>query len=648
MCGIAGIFHLRGGPVEEHDIARMCDALTHRGPDEGGVHLAAGIGIGMRRLSVIDVAGGSQPIGNEDGSVWVVFNGEIYNFRDLRRELIGSGHVFRTQTDTEVIAHLYEERGASCVEHLRGMFAFALWDAGRRQLLLARDRLGVKPLYWTEAAGRLVFASELKAILQLREVERQLDWGSVDHLFTHLTTPASDSIIEGVHKLEPGHVLTASVATGVRRHRYWAPRFEPDRSKGLDHFVEGVRGLLEESVRLRLVSDVPLGAFLSGGLDSSAVVATMAGAMDQPVRTFSIGFAERAFDELRYARLIAEKFGTLHRELIVEPNVVDILDDIAWFLDEPFGDSSAIPTYLVSQMAAEHVTVVLSGDGGDELFAGYDKYRIEGREREALPALSRAALRAIGRYMPDGMRGRNFVRHHGLTGAERYLDASTLFREDQKRRLFQPEAYARLAAGDEARNEARAFLRGGGHWLSELQQLDIERSLPLDILTKVDRMSMAHSLEAREPLLDHKLVEFAATIPPEMQIRDGSGKSVFKQAMRGVLPDTVIDRRKQGFGVPLGSWFRASLSGFLRDLLLSGPARDRGIFEPAYVLRLIERHEAGQDLGLHLWTLISFELWCRAFLDRTTTRPRVRPARGCVIEPPRSSAPPLARAARTC
>ncbi len=605
----------------------MCDALTHRGPDEGGLHLAPGVGLGMRRLSVIDVSGGSQPIRNEDGTVWVVFNGEIYNFRDLRVDLLASGHRFLTNTDTEVIAHLYEQHGVSCVEHLRGMFAFALWDARAQQLLIARDRLGVKPLYWTEVSGRLIFASELKSILELSEVKRELNWGSVDHLFTYLTTPSGESIVEGVHKLEPGQVLVATPETGIRIHRYWRPQFEPDHGKGEKHFIDGVRGLLEESVRLRLVSDVPLGAFLSGGLDSSAVVATMAGLMDQPVKTFSIGFAESDFNELRYARMVAEKFGTDHRELMVEPSVVDVLEDIAWYLDEPFGDSSAIPTYLVSKMAAEHVTVVLSGDGGDELFGGYDKYRIEGRERGALPALARAALRALGRLLPDGMKGRNYVRHHGLLGAERYLDASTLFREDQKRSLFQPEAYARLAEGDPARHDVAAFLSGRGHWLSELQQLDLERSLPLDILTKVDRMSMAHSLESREPLLDHKLVEFAATIPPEMQMRHRSGKYVFKQAMRGVLPDEVIDRRKQGFGVPLGHWFRGQLAGFMRDLLLSGPARARGIFEPAYVLKLIERHEGGQDLGLHLWTLISFELWCRAFLDRSVARPRVRPAR---------------------
>jgi asparagine synthase (glutamine-hydrolysing) len=628
MCGIAGIFDPGGAPVAQAEIAAMCQAMVHRGPDEGGFHRAPGVGLGMRRLSVIDLAGGSQPVRNEDGTVWVVFNGEIYNFRDLRRDLIASGHAFYTSSDTEVIAHLYEEHGLACVDRLRGMFAFALWDARSRRLLVARDRLGVKPLYWTEAGGRLLFASELKALLQLPEVHRELNWGSVDHLFSFLTTPSRESIIEGVHKLEPGHVLVASAEAGVLVSRYWGPRFEPDHGKSERYFVEGVAGLIEESVKLRLVSDVPLGAFLSGGLDSSAVVASMARLMDQPVDTFSIGFAESDFNELGFARMVAERFGTRHHELVLEPSVVDIVEDIAWYLDEPFGDSSAIPTYLVSQMAAEHVTVVLSGDGGDELFGGYEKYLVEDREREALPGAARAALRALGRLMPEGMRGRHFVTHHGLTAGERYLDASTLFRESEKRRLFRPEAYARLAAGDPWREESRAMLSGRGHWLSELQNLDLERALPLDILTKVDRMTMAHSLEAREPLLDHKLLEFAATIPAALQIRNGSGKHVFKQAMRGVLPDTVIDRHKQGFGVPLGHWFRGQLSGFLRDLLLSGPARGRGIFEPRYVQKLIERHERGQDLGLHLWTLVSFELWCRTFLDEARPGSGPRPARG--------------------
>jgi asparagine synthase (glutamine-hydrolysing) len=615
MCGIAGIFDLASGPVSRRDVASMCEAIVHRGPDEGGFHLTRGVGLGMRRLSIIDVEGGSQPVSNEDGTVWVVFNGEIYNFKELRRDLEARGHTFCSNTDTEVIAHLYEEHGTDCVDHLRGMFGFAIWDETKRRLMLARDRLGVKPLYWTESKGRLIFASELKAILQLPEVERRLDFGSMDHLFTFLTTPAKESIIAGVHKLEPGHILIATEAAGVQLHRYWAVRFEPDHGQTEEYFVEGVKRLLEESVKLRLVSDVPLGAFLSGGIDSSAVVALMAGQSSRPVQTFSIGFSERDFDELRYARMVAERFGTDHHELVVEPSVVDILDDIAWYLDEPFGDSSAIPTYLVSKLAAEHVTVALSGDGGDELFGGYSRYLIEGSERGAVPQGMRTLLRGLGRLMPEGMKGRNFVNHHGLKDGARYLDGSTLFREDEKRKLFRPEARALLGGGASSRSESLAMLDGTGHWLSNIQRLDIERSLPLDILTKVDRMSMANSLESREPLLDHKLVEFAATIPAEMHLRSGSGKHILKSAMRGLLPDAVIDRPKQGFGVPLGHWFRGRLSGYLRDLLLSEKAKGRGLFEPAYVLALIERHEKGRDLGLQLWTLISFELWCRRFMD---------------------------------
>jgi asparagine synthase (glutamine-hydrolysing) len=615
MCGIAGIFDLASGPVSRRDVASMCDAIVHRGPDEGGFHMARGVGLGMRRLSIIDVEGGSQPVSNEDGTVWVIFNGEIYNFKELRRDLEARGHTFCSNTDTEVIAHLYEEYGTDCVDHLRGMFGFAIWDETKRRLMLARDRLGVKPVYWTRSKSRLVFASELKAILQLPEVERRLNFGSMDHLFTFLTTPASESIIEGVHKLEPGHILIATEAAGVQIHRYWAVRFEPDQGRSEAYFVEGVQRLLEESVKLRLVSDVPLGAFLSGGIDSSAVVALMARQSARPVQTFSIGFSERDFDELRYARMVAERFGTDHHELVIEPSVVDVLDDITWYLDEPFGDSSAIPTYFVSKLAAEHVTVALSGDGGDELFGGYSRYLIESSERGAVPEGMRTLLRGLGRLMPEGMKGRNFVNHHGLKGGARYLDGSTLFREDEKRKLFRPETRALLAGGDSSRNESLAMLDSTGHWLSNIQRLDIERSLPLDILTKVDRMSMANSLESREPLLDHKLVEFAATIPAEMHLRGGSGKHILKTAMRGLLPDTVIDRPKQGFGVPLAHWFRGRLSGYLRDLLLSETAKGRGLFEPAYVLAIIERHEKGRDLGLQLWTLISFELWCRRFLD---------------------------------
>jgi len=622
MCGIAGIIRLSGKPASREELSAMCAAMAHRGPDDEGLYLDADVGLGMRRLSIIDLATGSQPVRNEDGSVWVVLNGEIYNFQELRRELAQRGHSLYTGSDTEVIVHLYEEYGTDCVGKLRGMFAFALWDLRSKTLLLARDRLGIKPLYYVEKDGRLAFASELKALLQLPEVDRTLNWRAVNHLFTFLTTPAAEGIVAGVRKLEPGHVLTIGPGHGPRIVRYWDPRFEPDHGRTESYFVERLRELLEESVRLHMVSDVPLGAFLSGGVDSSAVVATMARLSSRPIKTFSIGFREEAYNEAPHARRVAQRFGAQHHELILEPDALGIIEDLAWYLDEPFGDASAIPTYMVSKLAAQEVTVVLSGDGGDELFAGYDRYVVERRERRYrfVPSPIRRALAGVGNRMREGMTGRRFLSHLAYEGPERYLDAVTYLGLEQKQKLFQPEVFQRLMGDDPWRESLACLRRHNGHWLSALQYLDLKNYLPLDILTKVDRMSMAHSIEARVPLLDHKLVEFAATIPARFQLRNGTTKDIFKRAMRGILPDEVIDRPKQGFAVPLGRWFRGRLGGFLREHLLSERCRQRGIFNTAYIERLIALHEGGRPLDLQLWTLVSFELWCRTFLDRVSTR----------------------------
>ncbi len=619
MCGIAGIVSLEGQPVHEREIRDMCATIVHRGPDDDGFYCAAGVGLGMRRLSIIGLSSGHQPVHNEDGSIWVVFNGEIYNFQELRRQLEGRGHVFYTQTDTEVIVHLYEEYGKRCVEHLRGMFAFALWDSVLQRLLIARDRLGIKPLYFGRVGGRLLFASELKSILELPEVERNLNWSAVAHLFTFLTTPPDESIIEGIHKLEPAHLLIAEPGRPLAIERYWKVTFTPEFGRGEGYFVNGVRELLEESVRLHMVSDVPVGAFLSGGLDSSAVVATAAALSRDPLQTFSIGFKEPDYNELGYARTVAEQFGASHHELTLGPDSLDQLSDLAWHLDEPFGDCSAIPTWMVSKLAAKSVKVVLSGDGGDELFGGYDKYVVEQRERRTgfLPGPARSALGAISRAMPEGMRGRNFLRHHSLPAAERYLDASTLFRHEDMLRLFQPEFAAQLSSLPPSRQRLAA-LDSSGAWLSNLQELDINNYLPLDILTKVDRMSMAHSIETRVPLLDHKLVEFAATIPAEMHLRGGATKYILKRAMRGILPDEIIDRPKKGFAIPLGYWFRGKLGPYVRDLLLGEQGRRRGLFNLPYIESLVQQHERGKNLDLQLWTLISFELWARTFLDGHT------------------------------
>ena len=615
MCGIAGIVRWDGRPVLEDEIRAMCGAMVHRGPDDEGIYVAPGIGIGMRRLSIIDLGNGHQPLSNEDGTVWIVFNGEIYNYQELRRQLEQRGHIFRTGSDTETIVHLYEDVGSRCVESLRGMFAFAIWDSRRRQLLLARDRLGIKPLYIAERDNEILFASELKPLLQVEGVDRSLDWASVRHLFTFLTTPPDRSIVGGVSKLEPARTAVARAGRPLAVQQYWDVAFEPDERASEATLVERLRELLHEAVTLHQVSDVPVGAFLSGGIDSSAVVAMAA---RHGMKTFSIGFAEAAFDELAHARAVARRFATDHYDLVLRPDVVQIVEDLTWFLDEPFGDTSAIPTYMVSQLASQHVKVVLSGDGGDELFAGYDKYVVEGRERtyDRVPAALRRCAAGIGARLPEGARGRRFLRHLAFDGAERYLDASTLFHNDEIGALFQDDAREAILAHDPWADP----LLEGSDWLARLQYRDLHRYLPLDILTKVDRMTMAHSIEARPPLLDHRVVEFAATIPARFRLRDGTTKYLFKQALRGLLPDDIIDRPKQGFAVPLADWFRGDLAAFARDLLLTDTCRQRGIFNPRYVERLLALHDGGRNLDLQLWTMLSFELWCRRFLDRS---PRV-------------------------
>jgi asparagine synthase (glutamine-hydrolysing) len=639
MCGIAGILRFDGAPVHPGEIRLMTDAIVHRGPNDEGIWTAPGIGLGMRRLSIIDVASGHQPIPNEDGSVWVVANGEIYNFRELRRELEAKGHVFSCGSDIETIVHLYEEHGAGAIERLRGMFALALWDARSRSLLLARDRIGIKPLFYAETPRGLLFGSEVKAILPVLGSSPSLDWGAVDHLFRSMTTPAAQSIVAGVKKLEPARILVARASGEVAVRRYWQVRFEPDYGRSEEQWVEAIREALDESVRMHLVSEVPLGAFLSGGIDSSSVVASMARAEQGDVRTFSIGFREPEFDELEFARMVARPFATHHREDVLEPDVLGVLDDLTWYLDEPFGDSSAIPTYMVSKLAASEVTVVLSGDGGDELFAGYDRYLVERRERlnRFLPAPLRALAGAVGGSMPEGARGREFLRHFALVGEERYDDAGTLFKLDQRRKLYRDEVFELTARSDGGAPTTPLF-DGDGHWLSALQARDIEGYLPLDILTKVDRMSMAHSIEARVPLLDHVFVELAARVPPELRLRGNTTKYIFKRALEGILPREILERPKRGFAVPLGRWFRGQLGAMVRELLLSPQSRGREYFDPKYLETLLRLHDAGRPLDLQLWTLLSFELWCRTFLDAGARQPRFAPARRSRQEAPRTPA----------
>jgi asparagine synthase (glutamine-hydrolysing) len=616
MCGIAGMVRWAGAPVLENEIRGMCDVMVHRGPDDDGVYIGDGVGLGMRRLSIIGLDTGHQPIANEDRSVWVVFNGEIYNYAELRKQLEQRGHVFRTDSDTECLVHLYEDHGDALVEHLRGMFAFAIWDVRHRRLLLGRDRLGIKPLYYAETGNGLIFASELKPILHCNEIRRTLDWSSLGHLLTTLATPSSASILSGISKLEPARTAVAVAGSPLKISRYWNVNFEPDERSSENELVERLRELLDEAVSVHRVSDVPVGAFLSGGLDSSAVVATLARQQTERIKTFSIGFEEASFDELPYAREVAAQFGTDHYDLVLRPDVVSIVEDLTWYLDEPFGDTSAIPTFMVSQLASQHVKVVLSGDGGDEVFAGYDRYVVEAREREfdRVPRPLRRLAGAAGGALPDGTTGKRFLEHLALDGAHRYLDASMLFRAPELKRLLTKDAYHEVTRHNFMAG-AQDALKEGPDWLSSIQHFDLNAYLPQDILTKVDRMTMAHSLEARPPLIDHKLVEFAATIPARLRLRDGTTKYLFKKAMRGILPDQLIDRKKQGFAVPLAKWLRTDLATFARDVLLSPSAASRGVFNLQQVERMLALHDRGRDLDLQLWTILSVELWCRRFLD---------------------------------
>jgi asparagine synthase (glutamine-hydrolysing) len=617
MCGIAGLVRWDGPAPTANEVHAMCDAIAHRGPDDEGVHVDAHVAIGMRRLSIIDVSGGHQPVPNEDRTIWIVFNGEIYNYKELRHELEQRGHVFRTATDTETIVHLYEEYGASAVERLRGMFAFAIWDSTRRELFLARDRLGIKPLFYAPIAGGLAFASELKAMLVRPDIDRRLNWQAVGHLFTFLTTPSTQSIVDGVRKLDAGHHGLLRRDRPLRIARYWDVEFEPDRSQSEGELAARLRTELDDAMRLHLRSDVPLGAFLSGGVDSSVVVGSMASRLSTPVKTFSIGFEDRAFDELPYARRVAEAYHTDHHELVLRPQGLDVIDRIIWYLDEPFGDSSAIPTYMVSKLAAEHVKVVLSGDGGDELFGGYDKYGVEQRETryDRWPRWLKTFSGRIGALLPHGAPGQRLLSHIALSGAYRYLDASTLFPARERARLLTPEAGELVAETNPLDPALQTLDNLASKGLAALQYSDLHHYLPLDILVKVDRMTMAHSLEARPVLLDHRLVEFAASIPPELQIRDGVTKYLFKRAMHDLLPAGIAERRKQGFGVPLGRWFRGPWIGFARELLLSEQSRQRGVINRRYVEHLLRLNARGRNMDRELWTLVSFEAWCRAFLD---------------------------------
>ncbi len=625
MCGIAGFISKDGGvgkTAREQTLDRMCRVITHRGPDEQGTIVRDRAALGMRRLSIIDLKSGQQPIFDCSGDLAIVFNGEIYNYRSLKKELESRGHKFKTNSDTETIVHAYEEFGADCLGHLRGMFAFAIYDFRDESLFIARDRVGKKPLFYSlNQDGDLVFGSELKCLLEFG-IDREIDLAALDSYLTFGYVPEEFCIFKGVRKLLPGHFLKFRDGR-VTTAQYW----DFDYSGAADirteqDYVEVLREKLREAVKIRLISEVPLGAFLSGGVDSSSIVAMMSEASGAPVKTFSIGFNEDTFNELKFARIAAEHFKTEHHEFVVTPDLVGIVDELVWHFDEPFADSSALPTYMVSKMARDFVTVVLSGDGGDELFAGYTRYATDKRRSGLgrIPApIRRGLLRPLSEALPAGATGRNFIYNSSLDAIDRYIDSVSHFGKLKKPDLYSAQMKARLDGGQggaEALFRELALRPASNHPLDHLLYLDSKTYLPSDILTKVDRMSMAVSLEARVPLLDHELIELVATIPPELKLKGLETKYIFKKAMEGIVPHEILYREKQGFGVPINEWINAELKDRIDEDLRSRRAAGRGYFEPRFVERLLDEHRRGRrDHSHSLWILWMLELWHRRYID---------------------------------
>ncbi len=623
MCGICGYV----GNASPLLLPRMLESLVHRGPDEEGLFTAEGVGLGSRRLKILDLTGGRQPITNEDKTLWVVFNGEIYNYRELRRDLITRGHTFATATDTEVIVHLYEEEKERCVEKLRGMFAFALWDAENSLLFLARDRVGKKPLFYTTAGGRFLFASEIKALLEEPSVPREVDRDVLDYYLSFGYTPQGRSIFSGIRKLPPAHTLTLRRGE-MSLSRYWdLPTESLDERE--ESLAERIRETLQEAVNLRLVSDVPLGVFLSGGMDSSSIVATMRELGHDPIATFSIGYGTGAesYDELRYASLVARHFHTDHHEEIVTASALELLPRIIRHFDEPFADSSALPTFLVAQMARRDITVALSGIGGDEAFAGYPRHLgiLLSQGYAHLPLLLRKALASCVRpLLRESTESRNiagwarrFLEGATLPMPDRYVHWLQIFDRTMKRELYteegrRPEPAPPLPPEIWRRVQNLPPLPAAFY-------MDLTAYLPEDLLTMADRMSMAHSVELRAPFCDHKILELSWRIPPRLKLKGGHLKSLLKKAMAPLLPQPVLTRRKQGFMIPIGQWFRRDLKEAVALTLAPERIRRRGLFNPDYVRFLLTEHEAGRrNFTDQIWALLALEIWFQIYMDGNT------------------------------
>ncbi len=640
MCGIAGgIWFAPEWSISPRLLDQMTDSLIHRGPDDRGIFRSdystdrynncqpAGVGLGFRRLSIIDLQGGHQPLGNEDGTIQVVFNGEIYNYRELHQRLEGSGHRFATDSDTETIVHLYEDLGTDCFAQLNGFFSIAIWDSRFQRLVIARDRVGKKPFYYAAQGDggpnikRFSFASELKSLVHIPNINLELDANAIDHYLTYQYVPHPWSIYQGIRKLQPGHFAT------IENHHfseqaYWNVDWSKTNDLSESQTVEAVRSTLIDSVRLRLRSDVPLGAFLSGGIDSSLIVAIAQRELKTPVKTFAIGFSESDFDETKYAQMVADHIGTEHRRFEVTPDAISILDKLIYHYDEPFSDSSAIPTWYLCEETRKHVTVAISGDGGDELFAGYDRYRaltLSQRFRNFVPASTilksgiLSLFRDRGNQRSFTRRLKRFCEAIDQPAPQRYLNWLQIFGERQRSEMYQEAFLQELQPEDPFNFLAAAWNRIGDRGLINQSSLaDLQTYLPCDLMTKVDIASMAHSLEARQPFLDYRLMELCIGTPGEWKMRGGRGKQLLRKAFGDWLPETIWNRPKMGFGVPIAKWFRNELQPKLRETLLSDETRIHSIFRPEAIAKLVESHVSGaSNEGYRLWNLFVLELWIR-------------------------------------
>ncbi len=616
MCGICGkLFLDKSKFVDKIELKKMTDSLFHRGPDDEGFYLNKNIGLGFRRLSIIDLKTGHQPLSNENESIWIIFNGEIYNYVDLKDLLIKKGHKFKTNTDTEAIIHLYEEYAEDCVKHLRGMFAFAIWDENKNELFCARDRFGIKPFFYYKDNSKFIFGSEIKSILQDRSIDKTLDYIALDSYFAYSYINGERSIFKKIRKLEPGCTLTLKLKNKLEPiiSKYWDVNFDPDYSKSENEWSDELESIFSESVKMHMISDVPLGAFLSGGIDSSSVVAMMSRLSNLPVKTFSIGFKEKEFNELEYAREIANKYKTEHHEKIIEPESVSILPILVQAYDEPFADSSAIPTYYISKFAREYVTVALSGDGGDEIFAGYNTYlRANNFYRYNITpyGFNKLFWGSISSIIPKKAAGERFtyILSKDRKTAFAYF---TQWRIPERNKLYKKEIKKNIDYQYAEKSNVDIIHRSNNkEFLSRLQELDIKTKLVNDMLTKVDRVSMLNSLEVRVPLLDHKIAELVFKIPAHLRLKNKSLKYIFRKTMSKYLPESVLMHKKQGFALPLELWFKKDLKEYVNDKLNSNNKNLSELFNMHYVQKIANAHNKGiRSFTTHLWSLLFFDAW---------------------------------------